>query len=54
MRLGRAVATGIAEESAAEFPAGVQLPVVEDTYRELIVDAEESAAPAPVEVTAGR
>lgn len=48
MRLGRAVATGIAEESAEELPA------VDESTPELTLDAEELAATAPVEVPAGR
>lgn len=48
MRLGRAVATGIAEESAEELPA------VEEIHPELTLEAEESVPAAPVEVPAGR
>ncbi|EPH42882.1 hypothetical protein ABT390_37515 [Streptomyces aurantiacus] len=48
MRLGRAVATGIAEENTGEHPA------VEEIHPELTLEAEELLAAPPVEVPAGR
>ncbi|GGO50042.1 MULTISPECIES: hypothetical protein [Streptomyces] len=54
MRLGRAVATGIAEESALVGESPDELPAVDEIHPELTLEAAELAAEAPVEVTAGR